>query len=95
MTRTASLVYQIKDLEPDNVLSILYNSMSCHTTHNTVHSLAQYLSNFLDPSGSAIKKLNTSLTNSGYFDHTQPLFKNIDMVRVFDIHKVQIVIFVY
>ncbi len=41
------------------------------------------------------KKIIRIVTNSGYFDHPQPLFKVSNILKLFDVNKIQIGIYMY
>ena len=41
------------------------------------------------------KKIIRIISNHGYFDHTQPLFKSMNILKLFDINKLQIGIYIY
>ena len=95
LSRIISLLYQVKDLMPNYVLKTLYNAhvlphfqycspIWCNT--NPTH---------LVPLFRLQKKIIRIITNSGYFDHTQPLFKDTQILKLFDINKLQIAVFMY
>ncbi len=92
LSRIIFLLYQVKNLMPDNVLKILYNAhVLPHLQYCTSVWCNTYPTHLL-PLLRLQKKIIRIITNSDYFEHTQPLFKN-DFF--FDINKLQIEVFMY
>ena len=59
---------------------------------NILHnSLGQYLSNFFATSLKAIR----IITFSGFFEHASPLFKDLNVIKLFDEVTVHIAVFMY
>ena len=80
---------------PNNVLKILYAAhVLPHLQYCTPIWCNTYPTHLL-PLVRLQKKIIRIITNSGYFDHTQPLFKNTSILKLFDINKSQIAFYMY
>ena len=95
LSRIVSLLYQIKDLVPQYVLIILYNA---HVLPHLQYCIPIWCNTYpthLIPLFRLQKKIIRIITSSDYFAHTQPLFKETNILKLFDINKVQIGIQMY
>ena len=90
ISRLIALLHQIKDLMPPYVLKCIYyahiyplltycNPIWC-TTYPT----------YLIPLQLQLKKIVRMITNSTYLEHTRPLFKQTQLLRLEDITKIAI-----
>lgn len=95
LSRLVSLLYQIKELMPIDVLKMLYNAhVLPHLYYCTPIWCNTYPTHLL-PLFRLQKKIIRIITNSDYFAHTQPLFKETNSLKLFDINKLQIGIYMY
>ena len=95
LSRIVSLIYCIKDLLPNYVLKIFYNAYVLpHLMYCSPIWCSTYPTHLL-PLFRLQKKIIRIITNSDYFEHTQPLFKNNSILKLFDINKLQIAIYMY
>ena len=95
LSRIVSLLYQIKDLMPKNILTILYNAhVLPHLQYCSPIWCNTYPTHLL-PLFLLQKKIIRIVTNSGYFDHTQPLFKSMNILKLFDINKLQTAVYMH
>lgn len=95
LSRIVSLLYQIKDLVPQYVLIILYNA---HVLPHLQYCIPIWCNTYLThliPLFRLQKKIIRIITFSDYFAHTQLLFKETNILKLFDINKVQIGIQMY
>ena len=95
LSRNISLLYQVKNFMPRNVLQIMYNAhilpyfqyctpIWCNTYPTHLLTLFRLQ-----------KKIIRIISNHSYYEHTQPLFKNMNILKLFDINKLQIGIYMY
>lgn len=95
LSRIVSLLYRIKDFMPTYVLKILYDAhVLSHLQYCSPIWCSTYPTHLL-PVFRLQKKIIRIITNSDYFDHTQPLFKNNNILKVFDVHRLQIAIYMF
>ena len=95
LSRTVSLLYLIKELMPIYVLKMLYNA---HVLPQLYYCAPIWCSTYpthLLPLFRLQKKIIRIISNSDYFAHTQPLFKETNSLKLFDINKLQIGIYMY
>lgn len=95
LSKIVSLLLQVRDFMPNDVLKILYNA---HVLPHLQYCAPIWCNTYpthLLPLLITQKKIIRIITNSGYFEHTQPLFKNMSMLKLFDLNKLQISIFMY
>ena len=85
----------VKDLMPNNILTILYNAhVLPHLQYCSPIWCNTYPTHLL-PLFLLQKKIIRIVTNSGYFDHTQPLFKSMNILKLFDINKLQTAVYMH
>lgn len=95
ISRLIALLYQIKDFMPSDVLKCFYyghiyplitycNPIWC-TTYTT----------YLIPLKLQLKKIIRIITNSGYYAHTDPLFKQLNLLKLEDVTKLCIANFLF
>ena len=95
LSRIVSLLYQIKDFVPNYVLTIMYNA---HVLPHLQYCIPIWCNTYpthLLPLIRLQKKIIRITTNSDYFAHTQPLFKDTNTLKLFDLNKLQIGIYMY
>ncbi len=93
VSRIVSLLYQVKDFVPHYVLTILYNA---HVLPHLQYCIPIWYNTYpthLLPLFRLQKKIIRIITKSDYFAHTQPLFKETNILKLFDINKIQIGIY--
>ena len=70
--------------------------MLCISIFNILYnSLGHYLSNFLPASFSIAKESHYNHTFSRFFEHKSPLFKDLNVIKLFDEVTVHIAVFMY
>ena len=95
ISRNMSLIYQTKDLMPINVLQVMYNAhVLPHLQYCTPIWCNTYPTHLLSLFRLQ-KKIIRIITHSDYYEHTQPLFKEMNILKLFDINKLQISIDMY
>ena len=95
LSRLVSMLHQVKELMPKDILKTLYNAhVLPHLNYCTPIWCNTYPTHLL-PLIRLQKKIIRIITNSDYFAHTQPLFKETGTLKVFDINKLQISVFMY
>lgn len=95
LSRIVSLLYQLKDFMPIYVLKMLYNAhILPHLLYCTPIWCNTYPTHLL-PVIRIQKKIIRIVTNSDYFAHTQPLFKETKLLKLFEINKLQIAIYMH
>lgn len=95
LSRIISLLFKVKDFMTISVLKILYNAhVLPHFQYCTPIWSNTYPTHLL-PLFRLQKRIIRIITNSDYFDHTQPLFKETRILKLFDLNKLQIGIFMY
>ena len=80
---------------PNYVLKVFYNA---HVLPHLLYCSPIWCSTYpthLLPLFRLQKKIMRIITNNDYFEHTQPLFKNNSILKLFDINKLQIAIYMY
>ena len=95
LSRIVSLLYQVKDFVPHYVLTILYNA---HVLPHFQYCIPIWCNTYpthLLPLLRLQKKIIRIITKSDYFAHTQSLFKETNILKLFDINKIQTGIFMY
>ena len=95
LSRTISLLYQVKDIVPDYVLKALYNAhVLPHLLYCTPIWGNTYPTHLL-PLFRLQKKIIRLITNNSYFAHTHPLFKQTNILKLFDLNKLFIAKYMY
>lgn len=95
ISRHIALLYQIKDLMPPDVLKSIYYAhiYSLLTYCNPIWSTTY--STYLTPLKLQLKKIVRIITNSSYFEHTDPLFKQTKLLKLNDVTKLAIATHMY
>ena len=89
LSRIVSLLYQVREVMPIYVLKTLYNAhILPHLYYCTSVWCSTYPTHLL-PLFRLQKKVIRIITNSDFFEHTQHLFKETNILKLFDINKVQ------
>ena len=95
LSRIVSLLYRIKDFMPSYVLKTFYDAhVLPHLRYCSPIWCSTYPTHLL-PLFRLQKKIIRIITNSDYFEHTQPLFKNNKLLKLFDINKIEIAIYMH
>lgn len=87
LSRHTALLYQLKDHMPQNVLKCIY--------YAHIYPLITYCNliwctsypTYLIPIKMQLKKIVRIISNSSYFEHTDPLFKELNILKLEDITK--------
>ena len=95
LSRVTSLLYKVKDLVPKNVMKTLYDAhVLPHFYYCTPIWCTTYPTHLL-PLFRIQKKIIRIITDSYYLEHTQPLFKEIRTLKLFDINKLEIAAYMF
>ena len=95
LSRLIYLLIQVKDLMPIHVLKILYHA---HILPHFSYCIPIWCNTYpthLLPLLRLQKKIIRIITNSYHLEHTQPLFKDTNILNLFDLNKVQIAIYMF
>ena len=95
LSRIVSLLYQVKDYVPPYVLLILYNAHVLPHFQYCIPIWGNTYPTHLLPLFRLQKKIIRIITNSDYFAHTQSLFKDTEILKLFDINKLHIGKYMY
>ena len=95
LSRLVSLLYQIRQFVPKEILKLLYNAHVLPHLHYCTPVWCSTYPTHLLPLFRLQKKIIRIITNSDYFAHTQPLFKESSSLNLFDINKQQIGLYMY
>jgi hypothetical protein len=95
VARGIGVLYKIRAFVPQDVLiSVYYSLVYSHLSYcNMVWGNAALT--YLSPLFILQKKAVRIITNSHYRAHTDPLFNSLKLLKVFDIYKLQICLFIY
>ena len=93
LSRTSSLIYQLKDLLPSFVLKTLYHAHigSILSYCNIIWSGA-YVTNLM-PLTLLIKKIIRNITGSEFLAHTKPLFREAEILDLPNLRRYSLVIY--
>ena len=95
LSRIVSLIYRVKDWMPTYILKTLYYAhVLPHIQYCTPIWCSTYPTHLL-PLFRLQKKIIRIITNSDYFEHIQLLFKNNNILKLVDINKLQIAIYMF
>ena len=95
LSRIVAMLYRVKDYMPTKVLKILYDAhVLPHLQYCSPIWSSTYPTHLL-PLFRLQKKIIRIITNSDYFAHTQPLFKTSNILKIYDINRLQIAIYMF
>ena len=95
LSRIVSLLYLIRNVMPSYVLKILYNAHVLPHFHYCTSIWCNTYPTHLLPLVRLQKKIVRIITNSDFLAHTQPLFIKTNILKLFDINKLQIGTYMY
>ena len=95
LTRVMSLLYRVKDFVPQSTLKTLYNAHVLPHLHYCTPIWCSTYPTHLLPLFRIQKRFIRIITNSDFYEHTQPLFKDIYTLKLFDINKLEIAVYMY
>ena len=95
LSRIVSLAYRIKNLLPSYVLNTFYDAHVLPLLGYCSPIWCTTYPTHLLPLFRLQKKIIRIITNSDYFEHTQPLFKNNNILKLFDINRLLIAIYMF
>ena len=95
LSRLISLIYHVKNIMPNDVLKILYNAHILPVLYYCTPIWGNTYPTNLIPLFRLQKKILRIITNSGYWDHTKPLFKSTNILTLFDLNKLYTAIYMY
>ena len=95
LSRNIALLYQVKNFMPTTVLQIMYNAHVLPYFQYCTPIWCNTYPTHLLPLFRLQKKIIRIISNHDYYDHTQPLFKSMNILKLFDINKLQIGIYMY
>ena len=95
LSRIVALLHRVKDFVPTTVLRTLYSAhILPHLQYCSPIWCSTYPTHLL-PLFRLQKKIIRIITNSNYFEHTQPLFRTSNILKIYDIHRVQVAIYMF
>ena len=87
LSRIISLLYYVKDIVPLYVVKILYNAHALPVISYCLPIWCNTYPTHLIPLFRLQKKILRIINNTGYYEHTQPLFKASNILTLFDLNK--------
>ena len=91
IARSIGILYKVKNILPEYILKTLYNSLLL--PHLTYGILAW--GNNTSVLNKLQKKAIRIISNVGYRDHTEPQFKNLNILKLEDIYKTTLLKFYF
>ena len=91
----AGILYKIKHIVPQPTLLLLYNCFILPHISYSLEVWGNTYATYLKPIYLTQKRIVRTLTNSNRFEHTQPLFHELEILDVFKQYTYQTVLFVY
>ena len=95
LTRVMSLIYRVKDYVSTSILKILYNAHVLPHLHYCTPIWCSTYPTHLLPLFRIQKRLFRIVSNSDFYEHTQPLFKDLHTLKIFDINKMEIAVYMF
>ena len=95
LSRVMSLLYRVKEMVPKNVIKTLYDAHVLPHLHYCTPIWCSTYHTHLLPLHRMQKRFIRIITNSNFYAHTQPLFKQLYTLKLFDINKVEIAVYMY
>ena len=95
LSRMSGLIYRVRNFMPDFVLKMLYNA---HITSILNYCNIIWSNTFvthLDPLIKSQKRLIRLITNSDFLAHTEPLFKELQILNIENLRKYNLGIYFY
>ena len=94
MSKTIGILNAIKHVVPTNIMRTIYNCLIlCHLNYGTLLWGSQL--NVNDKLHKLQKKAARIITLNSYFTHSEPLFKQLFLLKSYDIYKCQLLKFIY
>ena len=94
MSKTIGILNAIKHVVPANIMRTIYNCLIlCHLNYSTLLWGSQL--NVNDKLHKLQKKTARIITLNSYFTHSEPLFKQLILLKSYDIYKCQVLKFIY
>ena len=95
LSRVMSLLYRVKDFVPLNIMKMLYNAHVLPHFHYCTPIWCSTYPTHLLPIFRMQKRLIRIITDSDFYEHTQPLFKELNTLKLFDINKFEIAVYMF
>ena len=89
ISRTTGILYALKNSLPQHILKIIYNTLILSKLHYGVLVWGQKIHTLQTLQKKAIRHI--AGPGVGFNAHTAPLFKNLKLLKVCDIYKLQLV----
>ena len=94
IVKTAGTLNTLKHVLPTNILKMIYNSqMLCHLNYDILLWGAQHNAN--DKLHKLRKSAIRIITSSNFLAHSEPIFKQLYLLKSYDIYKCQLLKFVF
>ena len=95
LSRIVSLLYYIKDFMPLDIIKIMYNAHVLPILGYCMPIWCNTYPTHLLPLFRVQKKIIRIITNSDYYEHSQPLFKHTNILTLFNLNKLHIGIYMF
>ena len=95
LTRVMSLLYRVRNIVPNNIMKVLYDAHVLPHFHYCIPIWCTTYPTHLLPLFRMQKRLIRIITNTDFYEHTQPLFKELHTLKIFDINKLEIAVFMF
>ena len=94
IAKTVGILNTLKHVLPINILKMIYNSLIlCHLNYGILLWGAQHNAN--DKLHKLQKKAIRIITSSNFLAHSEPIFKQLHLLKSYDIYKCQLLKFVF
>ena len=94
ISKTVGILNTLKSVLPINILKIIYNSLIlCHMNYGILLWGSQHNAN--DKLHKLQKKAVRIITSSHYIAHSEPIFKQLHLLKSYDIYKCQLLKFIF
>lgn len=95
LSRVMSLLYRVRDNVPNNIMTTLYHAHVLPHLHYCIPIWCSTYPTHLLPLFKMQKRIIRIITNSDFYAHTQPLFKESSVLKLFDINKLEIAVYMF
>ena len=94
IAKTVGILNTLKHVLPTNILKMIYNSLIlCHLNYGILLWGAQHNAN--DKLHKLQKKAIRIITSSNFLAHSEPIFKQLHLLKSYDIYKCQLLKFLF
>ena len=95
LSRVMSLLYRVRDIVPIKIMKTLYDAHVLPHFHYCTSIWCTTYPTHLLPLFRMQKRLIRIITDSDFYEHTQPLFKELHTLKLFDINKLDIAVYMF